>query len=148
MNLSIVWYHWRLIGKGQNNSWLLRLESNTILWTVWYNIDELTWSKENIKVSFYKNSLSEWMALKFSTIFSLEPFHSIAQWYFTFKSPTFWPKCFPLHWSDISRFKMFNFLAKMSCDSCKLSDYPIFTQPEIEKRNIFTQKTLQFDVYN
>ena len=33
----------------------------------------------------------------------------------------------------------------MSCDSCKLSDYPIFTQLEIENRNIST-KSFQLDL--
>ena len=65
-------------------------------------------------------SLSEWMALKFRTIFSLEPFHTITRWYFTFQIFNFLNKIFStrvrwyLNIEQIVLSKMFIFLEKYS----------------------------------
>ena len=50
--------------------------------------------KEYQSVLSERWSLSEWMALKFRTIFSLEPFHTITRWYFTFQIFNFLNKIF------------------------------------------------------
>ena len=68
--------------------------------------------EKNFKLDFFISSLSEWMALKFRTIFSLEPFHSIARSviFHLFKFLLLFGKQNSLHWEGIWNGWYFTFL--------------------------------------